>query len=286
MSSLLQQLDRAADQLELVLGQLAKPVKPFLPVIARFLLVVTFLEDAVRIWFVYRSHIHHPPSTAPSTALYILLAGFSHTFVKIFLAANIIVMLVCSVLAIAKRHTEIAVGGLFTVVAAQSYAYGLLFKLDFFFRNLSIIGALLMLLADNFSGKRKPLFAGLPTINETDKNAYLQLFGRILLVFLFLGFILTGEYSLLRVVISCISFVGCIMVVVGFKAKISAWFMITFLSISNVLLNNWWSLHHTHPQRDFLKYDFFQTLSIMGGFLLLANLGAGGYSMDEKKKNF
>jgi uncharacterized membrane protein YphA (DoxX/SURF4 family) len=62
--------------------------------------------------------------------------------------------------------------------------------------------------------------------------------------------------------------------------------LLALLSISNILLNNWWSLHANHPQRDFVKYDFFQTLSIMGGFLLLIQIGPGGMSVDEKKKAF
>ncbi len=164
-----------------------------------------------------------------------------------------------------------------------------------------------MLLADAYSGQKKKIFAGLPTVNERDKSTYLQLFGRILLVFLFLTFVFSGEFSILRLIVSVVGLIGCVMVVIGFKAKYTAWILITILCVSNVVLNNWWSLHHGHPKRfplrnllicrDFLKYDFFQTLSIMGGFLLLANLGAGGISVDgtlphnpnshiENKKNF
>lgn len=161
----------------------------------------------------------------------------------LFLLTNILVMTAGSVLAIAKKHTEVAVAGLASVIVIQALVYGMVFDSNFFFRNLSVMGGLLMLLADSYSAKRKNLFAGLPSLNETDKSMYIQLTGRILLVFLFLSSILNGEFSILRVVVSLVGLVGCVMVVVGFKAKYSAWMMITFLSVSNVVLNNWWSLH-------------------------------------------
>ncbi|KAI9017070.1 SURF4 family-domain-containing protein [Gaertneriomyces semiglobifer] len=254
----------------------AHPLKPWLPAIARFLMVATFLEDSVRICSQWSDQIFYMQRHR----------GFPWLTAELFLALNVIFMTTGSLMAIAKKNTEYAVGLLFFVIISQSLGYGLLFDSAFFFRNLSVAGGLFMLLADSMASKRRTIFAGLPSLNENDKATYLQLLGRVLLVFLFLSFIFAGEFSALRLGVSLVAFAGCIMVVVGFKAKYSAWMLVAFLSISNVVLNNWWNLHHNHPQRDFLKYDFFQTLSIMGGFLLLTNLGPGGLSMDEKKKAF
>ncbi|KAI4527452.1 SURF4-domain-containing protein [Schizophyllum commune Loenen D] len=253
----------------------SQPLKPHLPAIGRFLIVVTFLEDALRIltqwgdqlWYLQK-HRKFP-------------WGISHTF----LLLNVIVMLVGSGAVITKRHTEYAVAGLLSVVIIQGFGYGLIFDLNFFLRNLSVIGGLLMVFSESMVSRKK-IFAGLPSISETDRKKYFLLAGRILLIFLFLGFILQGSWSIARVFVSVVGLAACIMVAVGFKAKWSAAFLVLVLSIFNVFANNWWSVPSKHPQRDFLKYDFFQTLSIVGGLILLVHMGAGGFSVDEKKKTY
>lgn len=262
--------------IEQQISKISAPVKPLLPGIARFLLVVTFFEDSLRIVSQWDDQVYYLSQHQ----------GFIWGLAPVFLALNVIFMLVCSTLAIAKKKSEFAIAGLTAVVVSQWIGYGMMFDLSFSIRNLSIFGGLLMLLADSYSSSRKNLFAGLPTLNQRDKSTYLQLAGRILLVLLFLSFVFSGEYSILRTVVSVIGLIACVMIVIGLKAKYTAWFLIAILSISNVVLNNWWTLHHEHPNRDFKKYDFFQTLSICGGFLLLANMGAGGISIDENKKEF
>ncbi|WWD00617.1 hypothetical protein V866_007552 [Kwoniella sp. B9012] len=250
-----------------------QPIRPYVPAMARFLIVVTFLEDALRImtqwsdqlWYLQK-HRHFP-------------WGLSH----LFLLINVFAMLAGSFGVIGKKYPDYSVFCLLGVVVAQGLGYGLLFDLSFFLRNLSVIGGLLMVLSDSLQNKKK-LFAGLPSISETDRRKYFQLAGRILLIFLFIGFIFQGSWSFARVIVSIVGLGACIMVAVGFKAKWSATFLVVLLSVFNVFINNWWSVHSAHPQRDFLKYDFFQTLSIVGGLLLLVNIGPGGFSVDEKKK--
>lgn len=119
-----------------------------------------------------------------------------------------------------------------------------------------------MVLSDSWV-RKKFAPAGLPQLDEKDKKMYIQLAGRVLLIFLFVGFVFAGEWSFGRVVVSIFGFVACVMVVVGFKAKFSAFLLVGILSIFNLVVNNFWTLQEHHPQKDFAKYDFFQILSIV-----------------------
>jgi len=71
---------------------------------------------------------------------------------------------------------------------------------------------------------------------------YFQLAGRVLLIFLFVGFVFAGEWSFGRVVVILLGAVACVMVVVGFKAKWSAVMLVVILSVFNLLVNNFWTV--------------------------------------------
>ncbi|KAJ6446005.1 COPII-coated vesicle protein SurF4/Erv29 [Purpureocillium lavendulum] len=271
--NILDQIRPYTSKAEDVLDNLSEPIKPYLPAIGRFLIVVTFLEDALRImtqWSEQLLYLHDYRK---------IPTGITH----IFLIVNVIAMVSCSTLVIIRKHSDYAVAGLMGVVVTQALGYGLIFDLNFFLRNLSVIGGLLMVLSDSWVRKTKA-FAGLPQIDEKDRKMYFQLAGRVLLIFLFVGFVFSGQWSIWRVVVSLMGAGACVMVVVGFKAKFSATLLVVILSIFNLLVNNFWTLHEHHPHKDFAKYDFFQILSIVGGLLLLVNSGPGQFSIDEKKK--
>ncbi|KAM4059054.1 SURF4 family protein [Hirsutella rhossiliensis] len=271
--NILDQIRPYTSKVEDFMDSFSEPIKPYLPAIGRFLIVVTFLEDALRIvtqWgdqLLYLRDYRHIPG------------GITH----VFLIVNVLAMVSCSTLVIIRKHSDYAVAGLIGVVVTQALGYGLIFDLNFFLRNLSVMGGLLMVLSDSWVRKTKA-FAGLPQIDEKDRKMYFQLAGRVLLIFLFVGFVFSGTWSIWRVIVCFLGAGACIMVVVGFKAKFSAILLVVILSIFNILVNNFWTLHEHHPQKDFAKYDFFQILSIVGGLLLLVNSGPGQFSIDEKKK--
>jgi uncharacterized membrane protein YphA (DoxX/SURF4 family) len=179
-----------------------------------------------------------------------------------FLIVNVIAMIVCSVMIIARKHSDYGVFGLIGVVVLQGIGYGLVFDLNFFLRNLSVLGGLFMVLSDSWV-RKKFAPAGLPQLDEKDRKMYFQLAGRVLLIFLFVGFVFRGDWSVSRVIVSLMGFVACVMVVIGFKAKFSAIMLVLILSVFNIIVNNFWTLHEHHPHKDFAKYDFFQILSIV-----------------------
>ena len=153
-----------------------------------------------------------------------------------------------------------------------------------YFRNLALAGGVILLLAES-KAEGKSLFAGLPSLGENTPRTYLQLSGRILLVFMFLT-LLRFEFSFLQLVQNLVGTALIVLITVGYKTKIASLILVVWLTILNLYFNAWWNIPDYKPMRDFLKYDFFQTLSVVGGLLLVVALGPGGYSMDDHKKNW
>ncbi len=161
-------------------------------------------------------------------------------------------MISCSTLVIIRKYSEYAVAGLLGVVVTQALGYGLIFDLNFFLRNLSVMGGLMMVLSDSWV-RKKFAPAGLPQIDDKDRKMYFQLAGRVLLIFLFVGFVFAGSWNFGRILVSILGFVACVMVVVGFKAKISAVMLVVILSIFNLLVNNFWTVSLASVVEDILS---------------------------------
>merc|ERR1719427_86257 len=198
-----------------------------------------------------------------------------------FVVVNLVGQLGAVAMVLTRYKVDIACGILFFIVVLQTVAYSILWDLQFLFRNLALIGALLLVLAES-RVEGKSLFAGVPSLGENKPKMYLQLAGRILLVFMFLT-LLRFEMSAMQIIQNLVGSLLMVLVTVGYKTKLSALVLVTWL---NFYFNAWWTIPAYKPMRDFLKYDFFQTLSVIGGLLMVVSLGPGGVSMDEQKKKW
>jgi hypothetical protein len=131
----------------------------------------------------------------------------------------------------------------------------------------------------------RSLFAGVPTMQNNAPKNYMQLAGRLLLVIMFLT-IVRFDFTFLSTIQNIIGGICILFVAIGFKTKLSALFLAIFLLIANVYLNCFWQVRQHRALHDFLKYDFFQTMSVIGGLLYVVALGPGGVSVDARKKEW
>lgn len=104
-------------KLESTIDTSGQPIKPYLPALSRFLVVVTFYEDALRIllqWSDRRRFLEGD-------------RGFSQFISRSFLLLNVVVMLTFS--SSMKKHVNVSVYTLSAVIVSQAIGYGLVFNL-------------------------------------------------------------------------------------------------------------------------------------------------------------
>jgi len=262
------------DKIEDVADQIFRHSNHFLPHIARLCLISTFLEDGIRMWFQWGDQRDYISESW----------GCGWFFGTLFVIINLLGQLGACVMVLSRQKVKIACGMLFGIIAFQTVAYQILWDLKFLMRNLALAGGVILILAES-QAEGRSLFAGLPSLGENTPKTYMQLSGRIMLVLMF-ATLLRFEFSAGQFIQNLVGSALIVLIAIGYKTKLASLILVVWLSCLNCYFNAWWNIPDYKPMRDFLKYDFFQTLSVIGGLLLVVALGPGGYSMDEHKKKW
>nr|CAB3266715.1 surfeit locus protein 4 [Phallusia mammillata] len=268
MSSQATLLSKAEDAADNIL----RHTKYVLPHIGRFCLVSTFIEDGIRMWVQWGEQRDYIAST-----------WSCGTFIaSLFVLINMLGQVGACTGVLLRKQVPIMCGVLFFIIGLQTIAYSILWDIKFLARNLALVGAVMLLLAESKSEARS-LFAGVPQLDRNTPKSYMQLSGRVLLVLMFMT-LLHFTANPVDLIQNIVGSALMVLVCVGYKTKLSAMVLVLWLFIINFYQNQFWNYATTRAMHDFLKYDFFQTLSVIGGLMMVVSLGPGGVSLDERKK--
>jgi len=263
-----------------------KTMQRVLGTIGPILLVITFLEDGLRVMTRWSEQMSYLTGTRHGM-------GFSSWFAVFALITSIVLQIGGSLLVLQgdkipqlKGHSvKVGGGALLAFLLLQPIMYGQHTDMDFMCRTLTLAGGLALLWQHDMQkqGNKADLFAGLPDAGVTSQNSQelVQLVGRTLITLIFfyqmfenLAKSHAGVMHWIGAIITCAICAG---VLLGFKAKAAGVLLLVLLGVGNVVMHPFWSVKpHMY---DFTKFYFFQTLSVMGGLMLLILHGPGGLSV-------
>jgi putative oxidoreductase len=76
---------------------------------------------------------------------------------------------------------------------------------------------------------------------------------------------------------------GGLSIVLGFHARIGAWLIVLFLAGVTPMMHKFWGV--TDPMMHQMQFIMFmKNVSMMGGALLISQLGSGPWSLDARRK--
>lgn len=80
-----------------------------------------------------------------------------------------------------------------------------------------------------------------------------------------------------------LAILGALSIILGYRAKIGAWLIVLFLVCVTPMMHRFWGV--TDPMMYQMQFIMFmKNLSMLGGALLLSQVGAGPWSLDARHK--
>ena len=76
---------------------------------------------------------------------------------------------------------------------------------------------------------------------------------------------------------------GALSILLGFRAKLGAWLIVLFLVCVTPMMHNFWAV--SDPMMHQMQLIMFmKNLSMLGGALIISQLGSGPWSLDSRRK--
>jgi putative oxidoreductase len=79
-----------------------------------------------------------------------------------------------------------------------------------------------------------------------------------------------------------LAFAGGLSILLGYRAKLGAWLLVLFLVPVTVMMHNFWAVHDPMMAQIHMGM-FMKNVSMLGGALLISQLGAGPFSLDARR---
>jgi putative oxidoreductase len=82
---------------------------------------------------------------------------------------------------------------------------------------------------------------------------------------------------------ACSRWAGGLSILLGYRAKIGAWLLIAFVAAVTPMMHNFWTV--ADPMMRQMQFIMFmKNVSMLGGALLVTQLGTGPWSLDARGK--
>lgn len=116
-------------------------------------------------------------------------------------------------------------------------------------------------------------------------RSWLTLAGRLLVISMCVN-VLVFDWDYSSIVWNLLALTCAVFIAIGWRTKQAAGILCVSLAIFNFKQHAFWAMAEDTPIwiADVIRRSFFLVLNVIGGLLTLTYIGAGSFSMDERKK--